>query len=183
MARRLMGRSLVVATCLLALLGTGCTPDPPPPAPPTSTSPTPTENAQEREERLAYDAAETSYREFRGEVERVYSRGGATKPTEAMTATAGGSYLASYQQVSEAYHNLKHRSKGPLTIAYVRRSGYNPSELILDTCEDLRKVVTYDNKGRKLYSGDVRKLQLTARLVRGSWKIWSGKGRQVSMCE
>src|SRR4051812_20183044 len=105
MARRLVGRSIVGATCLLALLGTGCTPDTPPPTPPTSTSPTPTENAQEREERLAYAAAETSYREFRAEVERVYSTGGATKPTKAMTATAGGSYLASYQEVSVAYRN------------------------------------------------------------------------------
>jgi hypothetical protein len=100
MRHRFAGRGLLVGSCLLAFLGTACTPSDPPPTPPTTVaSATPTENAQEREERLAYQAAEASYREFRAEVERVYSRGGAAKPTAVMKATAGGQYLASYQEV------------------------------------------------------------------------------------
>ena len=86
MGRRWTGRGLVVGACLLAFLGTGCTPDDPPPAPPSTTapSPTPTENAQEREERLAYEAAEKSYREFRAEYYRVLGSGGAKSSTPAM---------------------------------------------------------------------------------------------------
>ena len=184
MGRRRTGRGLIVGACLLTFLGAGCTPDDPPPAPPGTNvpSPSPTENAQEREERLAYEAAEKSYREFRAEVERVYARGGAAKPTSVMKATAGGQYLASYQEVSEAYRDLKHYSKGPLDIVYVRRDGYSPSELLLDACEDVRQIVTYDRKGKRLYRGDVRRVRLTARPVAGAWKIWAGKGEKVSGC-
>jgi hypothetical protein len=186
MTHRLARQGLVVGSCLLAFLASACTPGDPPAPPPTSSapvaSPTPTENAQEREQRLAYEAAETSYREFRAEVERVYSKGGAAKPTTAMKATAGGPYLKSYQEVSEAYLDLKHHSRGPLEIAYVHHDGYSPSELILDACEDIRNVVTFDAKGKKLYAGDVRKVHLTVRSVAGTWKVWSGKGEQVSAC-
>ncbi|GAB2584849.1 hypothetical protein [Microlunatus antarcticus] len=178
------GRGLLVGSCLLAFVGTACTPSGPPPTPPTTVaSATPTENVQEREERLAYQAAEASYREFRAEVERVYSRGGAAKPTSVMKATAGGQYLASYQEVSEAYLGLKHRSKGELRIDYVHRGGFSPSELVLDVCEDGRGVVTYDRKGKKLYTDDVRKLSLTARPAAGTWKIWTGKGEKASSCD
>lgn len=184
MARRVRGREFVAGACLLALLGAGCSPADPPAAPATTSAPTPTptENAQEREQRLAYEAAEKSYREFRAEVERVYAKGGSAKPTAVMKATADGPYLKSYQQVAEAYRDLKHRSKGPLDIVFVRQDGYSPTELVLEACEDLRGIVTYDNQGKKLYAGDVRKVDLTARRVSGTWKIWSGKGEKVSGC-
>lgn len=185
MGRRLTGRGLLVGCCLLTLLGSGCTPSEPPPSPPTSdvATPTPTENAQEREERLAYEAAETNYRAFRAEVERVYSKGGAAKPTAVMKATAGGQYLASYQEVSEAYLSLKHRSAGQLKIDYVNRGGFSPSELILDVCEDGRGVTTYDKNNRKLYSDEIRVLHLTAKPVAGTWKLWTGKGKEATSCD
>ncbi len=141
------------------------------------------ESPQEREERLAYESAEKSYREFRGEVERVYARGGAAQPTAVMKATAGGQYLDSYQKVSEAYRDLKHHSKGQLKIAYVHRGGFSSSELILDVCEDGRGVTTYDRLGEKLYTDDLRKLHLTARAVDGTWKVWSGTGEASASCD
>src|SRR3954447_5092383 len=103
MARRVMGPRLVVGTCLLALLGSGCTPDTPPPAPPANTSPTPTENAQEREERLAYEAAETSYREFRAEYRRLSSSGGTRTATSTLKRTSGGPYLKELLGVLQAF--------------------------------------------------------------------------------
>jgi hypothetical protein len=185
MARRRTGRELVVAACLLPLLSAACTPSDPPPPPPSSSvpTPTPTENAQEREERVAYESAEKNYREFRAEVERVYARGGAAKPTAVMKATAGGQYLKSYQEVSEAYLELKHHSKGPLNIVYVRRDGYSPTELILDACEDVRAVVTFDKRGKNLYAGDIRKVRLEIHPVAGTWKVWFGTGEKVESCD
>lgn len=183
MGHRHAGRGFVLGVSLLALLGAGCTPDTKTPPPATSTSATPTESAQEREERVAYEAAEKSYREFRAEVERVYAHGGADKPTALMKATAGGQYLKSYQEVSEAYRDLKHYSKGQLKIEYVHRGGFSSSELILDVCEDGRSVTTYDRRGKKLYTDDLRKLQLKARAVDGTWKVWSGKGEESASCD
>lgn len=183
MGHRYAGRGLALGVTLLALLGAGCTPETTTPPPVTSTSATPTESAQEREERVAYEAAEKSYREFRAEVEHVYARGGADKPTAMMKATAGGQYLNSYQEVSEAYRDLKHYSKGQLKIGYVHRGGFSSSELILDVCEDGRSVITFDRRGKKLYTDDLRKLQLKARLVDGAWKIWSGTGEKSTSCD
>src|SRR3954452_24925151 len=118
MARRVMGPSLVVGTCLLALLSSGCTPDTPPPAPPMSTSPTPIENAQDREERLAYEAAETSYREFRTEFYRVLRAGGAKTATPKMKAAAAGPYLKYFTSVVQAYKGEQTHSTGSEHIGF-----------------------------------------------------------------
>lgn len=187
MARRQLRRSVAVA-CLLASTGTGCTPSSPPTPPSSTASSTPsptataTETAQEREERLAYEAAEKNYRAFRVEYNRVLARGGEAKPTAKMLDYAGGPYLEELQAGSAAYRGLRHHSRGVEKIVYVRRDGFETKELVLHICEDSRGVTTLDAKNNKLYTGDLRELSLVFRLRADSWKAWTGSGKQVKAC-
>lgn len=63
---------LAVAVSLLLLLASGCTSPPSAPKPsPTPVVSTSVENAQAREQRVAYEGVEKSYREFRGEYDNL----------------------------------------------------------------------------------------------------------------
>jgi len=183
MGHRWMGRGLVVGSCLLAFLGAACTPSDPPPPPPSSSVPTPSENAQEREERIAYEAAETSYREFRAEFYRVLRAGGAKSATAKMKATATGPYLKNFTEVAQAYRGQKSHSVGTETIGYVRPAGYDSKSLILDVCEDSRSVKDYSNSGKYQSSGEIRTARLEVRSVNGVWKVWDGDGKKVDSCD
>jgi hypothetical protein len=187
MTHRLAGRGLVVGSCLLAFLGTACTPSDPPAPPPSSTaaavSPTPVENAQEREEREAYAAAETSYREFRAEYYKVLGRGGSKSATPRMKATAAGPYLKEATEVIQAYRGLHNKSKGSLAISQVRGNGYTPTDLILSACEDSSDISYFNSKGEFTGRGEPRSVELTLRRVGGAWRVWSGTGKKVSSCE
>ena len=176
------GRLAMVAA-VLVLLGSGCTPDPGPQPTPSPVAPTPTENAQEREQRLAYEAAEKSYRTYRAELQRVLRAGGATTPTELMRKTAGGQYLEETSAVAEAYKGLGHRDAGSERIVYVRRSGYSSSSLVLSVCEDSRQVTTLDQQGHKLYRGELRTAELTVEKKSTEWKVWAGTGKEVAVCD
>lgn len=182
MMRRLAGRGLVVGCCLLAFLGTACTPDDPPPPPPSTSAPTPTENAQEREERLAYETAEKSYREFRAEFYRVLQAGGAKSATSKMKATAAGPYLKEATEVVQAYKGISNRTSGALTISDVRGNGYTPHDLILRACEDSSGIAYFDAKGKLTGHGEIRVVELTLRDVDGKWKVWTGTGKKVFSC-
>jgi hypothetical protein len=187
MARRLTRQGFVVGACLLTFLGTACTPSDPATPTPSSTapvaSPTPAENDQEREQRLAYEAAETSYREFRAEYYEVLGRGGSKSATSKMKATAGGPYLKEATEVVQAYRGLHNRSSGRLQISRVRGNGYTPTDLILSACEDSTKIAYLNSKGKVTGHGELRVVELTVRRVSGSWHIWSGSGKKVSACE
>ena len=185
MGRRWTGRRFVVGACLLTLLSAGCTPDEPPADPPSSSapSPTPTENAQEREERLAYEAAEKSYREFRAEFYRVLRAGGSKSPTPVMKETAGGPYLKNFTEVAQAYRGQRSYSRGTERTGYVRPAGYESPSLVLDVCEDSRNVKDYSKSGKYQGRGEVRTARLEARKVNGGWKIWDGSGEKVTSCD
>ena len=183
MMRGMTGRGLLVGSCLLALLGTACTPATPPPAPPTTAAPTPTENAQEREQRLAYEAAETSYREFRAEFYRVLRAGGAKSATSKMEATAAGPYLKNFVDLIRAYREVGDHSVGTESIGYVRQAGYSANDVVLDVCEDSRQVRDYDNKGHYKGKGEVRAVEIQVRLIQGRWRVWDGDGKEVDSCE
>jgi len=182
MTRRVAGRWFVVCACLLTFLGSACSPADPPAPPPTSSAPTPTENAQEREERLAYEAAETSYREFRAEFYRVLGDGGSKSATASMKKTAAGPYLKEATEVVQAYRGLRNRTTGSLEISDVRGDGYAPADLILRACEDSSGVTYYNSKGKVTGRGELRVVELTIHDVDGSWKVWSGTGRKVGSC-
>lgn len=183
MGRRHAGRGFVLGVSLLALLGAGCTPDTTTPPPATSTSATRAESAQEREERVAYEAAEKSYREFRAELYRVLRSGGAKAPTAVMKKTAAGPYLANFKDLVVAYREVGIHSEGEEKIVYVREAGYSPRAVTFDVCEDSRDVKDYDKKGRYKGKGELRKIQLEVRLESNQWKLWDGEGQKVTSCE
>lgn len=186
MGHRLAARGLVVGSCLLALLGTACSPtDPPAPTPSSnvpSASPTPTENAQEREERLAYAAAETSYREFRAEFREVTGAGGASKPSSIMKQTASGPYLADATKVIMAYKETGGYTTGTTRIGYIRGAGYSTSSLILDVCEDETSVKTFNSERKQVARNGVLVLRLDVRKIEGSWKVWDFTGQKEKGC-
>ncbi len=104
---------LTAAACALAL--GACTGQPTPGPTPTLTPTvveTPPETAAEREQRLAYEAAEKSYRTFRAELGRVLRAGGAKEATPLMKQTAGGPYLKEFVEVIQAYKGLGDTTRG-----------------------------------------------------------------------
>ncbi len=86
---------------VIGLLVAGCTPDPGPgpgtsPSPAVSSStpsPTPTENAQERQQRLDFEAAEKAYLTAFAESGRLAMAGGTNKPTKVLLENTVGAYL------------------------------------------------------------------------------------------
>lgn len=183
MKRRLTGRAFVVCACLLPFLGSACTAQVPPPPPPATPSATPTETAQEREERLAYAAAETSYRQFRAEFYKVLGAGGAKSATPPMKATAAGPYLKYFTSLVEAYKGEKSHSTGIERTGYVRPQGYSPTSVILDVCEDSSAVRDFNHAGKQVGKGEIRTARLEIRRLDGTWKIWDGSGKKVASCD
>lgn len=184
MARTQRGRVLVLGVSLLALVGFGCTPQTTPPPPPTpQASTTPAESPQEREERLAYEAAEKSYRDFRAEFNRLLIAGGASKASAQMTRTAGSTYLKENLEVIQAYRGLDYHQEGTEEIVFVRRNGYSPTSILLSTCEDARGVSILSRKGKLIAKGDARLIELDVKLKDKSWKVWSGTGKKVASCD
>jgi hypothetical protein len=187
MTHRLARQGLVVGSCLLAFLASACTPGDPPAPPTTSsppvTSPTPTENAQEREQRLAYEAAETSYREFRAEYNRLTAAGGADKVSPKLQNTSGGAYQRELLATLRAFKKAGYRTKGDEVIPPIRRAGYSSSSLLIDACEDDRGVKTYDRSGKRIDDGDILIVHLEVRKSGTAWKVWSGSGSEASTCD
>ena len=178
-----LGRGLAAMT-VIVMLSAACTPDPEvPPTPSPSIPATPVETEQERQERVAYEAAEKSYREFRVEYGRVMEAGGASKPTRLMEQTAGGSYLKEIMEVVEAYKGFGDHKEGTETIVYVRPAGYSPKSVLLDVCEDSRKVKSLDKNGKSTGVGELRTIRIDVQLKGSQWKLWSGEGAKVEKCE
>ena len=174
-------RLLLAAALAIGVLGVGCTPTAEPSPSPSPPSPTPTENAVERQMRLDFEAAEKSYRTFRAELGRVLRAGGASQPTKVMKATAAGPYLENFADVAQAYKSTDSRETGQERIVWVRRGAYSSESLLLLVCEDSSDVKTYE--GDKLVgSGEVRTAELEVRKTGSAWKVYDGKGEEVSSC-
>lgn len=185
-----LGRGLVAVT-LVGLFGAACTPDPGPVTPTPSAvstatptvSASPTETAQEREERVAYDAAEKAYRTFRAEYNRVLRAGGAKEPTAVMKQTAGGEYLKTFTEIVQAYKGLGSYAEGTERTVYVRPSGYSPKEIAMQVCEDSRQVKDFVKSGKQVGVGELRTATIEVRRVDRNWKLWSGSGQSVKSCD
>ncbi len=93
MRRRLAAPLGALAALVVMLVGCVPTTSPTPSPPPPSASPS--ENAQEREERIAYEQAEATLRKFRAEFGRLLNEGGAPEPPESLKRLAGGQMLES----------------------------------------------------------------------------------------
>ena len=182
MARRQTRQGLVLGVSLLALVGFGCTPQTTPPPPPPQTATSPAESAQEREERLAYEAAEKSYREFSLEFRRITARGGAAAATPKMKSSAAGPYLANAVKVIKAYKDTGGYTKGTVNFGYIRPAGYSPDSLILDVCEDERSVQTYNSKNKRVATNGILILQLEVKHDSGTWKVWDYTGKEAESC-
>jgi hypothetical protein len=180
--------SYLGAFSAVSALLAGCTPadgtiPAPPPATPASASATPPETAQQREERLAYEAAEKAYRTFRVEYDRISrKRGGSPKPTKAMIDNAAGPYLKTMKGFLNYKKTYRHHEDRPVRIAYVKHGGYSPDELILLVCEDGSKVKVFDDEDRQVSHGGTSKLSLRLRPVDHRWKIWDGDQTIVKTC-
>ena len=173
---------LVVLTSLLALLMGSCSqPDDLQPTP-TPVVVTPIENAQEREQRLAYEAAEKSYREFRAEYDRVLKSGGAKAPTFAMKKNAAGPYLKETSEVSQAFNGLGYHRVGLENIVFIRRNGYESGSLSLKTCEDSSNAKILNRDKKVVGRGEIRTIDLDVHLIGSTWKLWSGSGMKVDSC-
>jgi hypothetical protein len=155
----------------------------PPPATSSAASATPPETAQEREERLAYEAAEKAYRAFRAEYDRISGKkGGSAKPTKAMTDNASGPYLETMRGFLRYKKAHKHYEDQRVRIAYVKQGGYSPEELILLVCEDGSRVKVFNDVDRQVSHGGTSKISLRVRPIDHRWKIWDGDQTIVKTC-
>ena len=166
-------------TMLAALLAGGCTkeseptPSPSPSLTATSPAPTPTENAQERQQRLDREAAETAYRTADKELARLAMAGGASKPTKVLLATTGGDYLE--VQMSDLKYLKKHgwRTDQPIRSTVVAGGGWSPTKIGLTACVDNSRVRLLNRSGKEVGKDRPRRLvqTLTATKVSGTWKV------------
>jgi hypothetical protein len=167
----------------------GCTPadgtiPAPPPATSAPASATPPETAQQREERLAYEAAEKAYRTFRAEYDHISNTPGASpEPTKKMTDNAAGPYLkvmSGFLKYKKTRHQTGDR---PIQVSHVKRGGYSPNELVLLVCEDGSRVSVFNARGKQVGRGQISDMRLYVRPVEGRWKVWDGDQEVVKKCD
>jgi len=188
---------LTVGSCgtvlVLGLLVAGCTPDPgttpsvtPTPAvssPTPSPSPTPTqtENAQERQQRLDFEAAEKAYLTAFAESGRLAMAGGTRKPTKVLLANTGGFYLEVQLNDLQVLKRNGWRADRPSTTSVSAGGGWSTDELGLTACEDASQVRLLNSEGKVV--GKDRPMRfvqtLTATKVKGVWKITDGDSKIV----
>ena len=143
----MFGTTMAVA----ALLG-ACTPEPPPTGPTPATTPTPsatqpTESSIEREQRLDFEAAEKAYRDNLAEQLRLYHRGGASKATKALKATATGDYLSFTVEQLRSVKKRRLTVKGDLRVVGVVRMAWKEESVVLTSCEDASQTRIIDRRG------------------------------------
>lgn len=134
--------------------------------------------------RLDYEAAEKVYRRFRAEYRRVLRAGGAKQATRVMKETAGNGYLKETEDVIKAAYAFgDHEEGGREKIVYVRYVGWKPQNVTLDVCEDDRSVKVLDKNGKSLGPGEFRAVTIQVRQSSAGWKLWSGNGKKVDLCD
>jgi hypothetical protein len=182
------------AYCYLGAFGAGCallagctpadgTIPAPPPATSAPASATPPETAQQREERLAYEAAEKAYRTFAAEYARLQQEvGGTSRPTKTMTDNAAGPYLKAMSGFLRTKVKKGTHSDSAVHIEYVLPGGYSADELILLVCQDGSNVKVLDSSNKMVGKGTVSKLNIYLRPISGRWKIWSAHQEAVKSC-
>jgi hypothetical protein len=171
----------VVACCALAV---ACTPEQPSPTTPPTTpaATTPSESEIERQMRLDYDAAEQAYRANIAEQDRLYRRGGATRATAALKATATGEYLKITVGWLRDFHRSRLRAAGSSNVVAVERTGWKEGRVRLTACEDGSAVKIVDRSGRDVTPSEHRRFvqSLTAVRTGGQWKVSEQTSKRVS---
>ena len=181
--------STLGAVLVVAALAAACTPDPGPTPPatptpqPSPTSASPTESAQEREQRVAFEDATLSYREFHKEFTRLSIAGGTNASTPLMKKNAAGPYLDFYTKILlDRKETATHATVGA-RIVYVKVGAYSADELTLKACEDASKNRVVDASGTVKGKGIATRLTIYVRPVEGRWKLWNGDDEKVSSCD
>lgn len=180
----MVSRSMVGAcgtALMMGLLAAGCTPDPGPgpgtsPTPSVSSvapSPSPTENAQERLQRLDFEAAEKAYLTAAQETDRLAVRGGASKATPALAENTMGTYLDFQMEGLRTLRDEGWRSDRAGVVAVTARGGWSETELTFTACEDSSKVKLINKDGKEVQKDRPRRFmqELTATRADGRWKI------------
>jgi hypothetical protein len=147
-------------------------------------TPTPTENAEERKQREAFEAAEKAYRSNWAEAGRLSVAGGADEPTQLLLQTSSGQYLADTMQSLQSIKKEKLRASGPGELVWVRDGAYSTDKLVLRGCEDYRSAVLtkqngdiYTPEGTRVYDQTITVLK-----VKGAWKLNDQDTKQVAGC-
>jgi hypothetical protein len=166
----------LVGVALVAVLA-ACTPEaaPTPPTTPTPSQQTPTETQLQREERLAYEAAERAYREAVAEMDRLLSKGGASKASDYLRDRAAGPFLKDQVAILRSFRQAGDRIEGDLRMLGIQRAGYSPRELLLVSCEDGSGVRTIDSKGKVSTPGYLGTSTIRMKYIDNRWKVWSAK--------
>lgn len=177
-----MVRRLTVGSCgavlVLGLLVAGCTPDPGPtpsvtPVPSVTPSPMPTENAQERQQRLDFEAAEKAYLTAAQETDRLAIQGGASKATQALTQNTMGAYLDFQMEGLRTLKEEGWRTDRAGVVAVTGLGGWSDRELTFTACEDSSRVRLLNKDGKEVQQDRPRRFvqELTATRAGGRWKI------------
>jgi hypothetical protein len=166
---------------VMGLLAAGCTPDPGPdpgtsPTPSVSSaapSPIPTENAQERQQRLDFEAAEKAYLTAAKETDRLAVRGGAAKATPTLTENTVGNYLDFQMEGLRTLKDEDWRADRAGIVAVTARGGWSEKELNFTACEDSSQVKLLNNQDKEVQKDRPRRFvqDLTATRADGRWKI------------
>ena len=190
-----MVKRLTVGSCgavlVLGLLVAGCTPDPGPTptvtpvpsvtSPTPSPSPTPTENAQERQQRLDFEAAEKAYLTARQETERLAMSGGVRKATKVMKENLGGTYLRVQVDDLRTLMDNGWRTDRPTSVSVSTSGGWSATELALTAGEDASKVRLLNEDNTEVAKHRPRRFvqSLTATKVNGRWKVTGLQSKPV----
>lgn len=184
--RGLVRLSAVIASS--ALLA-ACTPATPPasspsPSPSNAGSATPTETEFQRQERVAYEHAETAYRSFEAEYLREITSTFEPRVTQRMRSLAGGQFLRDSKRFLDSRRRSHVRSKGRSHIESVVRVAYATNRVELTVCEDASAVTVFDRRGKRLGRGIVARSDITVRLKAGEWRVWSSaQEHEVKSCD
>ena len=193
MALRPFSAGGLAAVLAGGLLASGCTPDPgstPPPmmspTPSVTASPTPTrsETTQEREQRIAFEAAEKAYRVSWTEYGRLAVDGGAEDPTQKLLDTSTGKYLSATMESLRSIKKQKLQISSPGSLEWVRPKAYGEGEVILEGCEDYRSAILTKPNGETLTPSGTRVYQqtITAQRVSDRWKLSAQVTSEVDQC-
>ena len=177
--RRTVGSCGVIL--VVGLLVAGCSADPGPsptagPVPSASSpaaSPTPTENAQERQQRVDFEAAEKAYLAASREGSRLAMSGGASKPTKVLLEHTADRYLEAQMSGLRSLKERGLRTDSPPGLTVKASGGWSPTTLGLTACEDASGVRLLSKDGQEVAKDRNRRLvqALTATKVDGRWKI------------
>jgi len=132
-----------------------------------------------------YTQAETVYRKFLAEDERINRAGGVTKPTPVLLETTTGEYLNNAMAIYRELHRIHaSASGGTYRIAWIKRvpgEAMNGSIIALQSCVDA-STIRMGAKGTPPRPGLINQLTGYFAQVGPTLKITASQFEKVSKC-